>query len=963
MKWIRGWMALGLLMGLVVVGCGGDEEEQTLQCGEQTVLENGQCVPDTDACPPTQILTEHGTCIEPWVYCDDEADTTYDRFAEECVWDGDIECGEGTVAVDGECVLEDPLSCSDDTVLVDGECIPADTACGEGSAFDADQLECHPTSEACGVGAEYDIATGECVDLNFVECGDGTRVSGSRCVSDATFADELAEDADIDYADNQPIVPDEDEPFVFTGTLDEQLTQTFQIEGGAGQWLKIEIFSRGLPSPGLRIRHPVGSWHRHAPAGQTAHPISRTVMLPADETFEVVVDTAAGDEAGDDSWKYVGRVEVLDAPDPVQWDDPEDGYSGELAETTHNFVEVDVDGTYDLLLTPELLGDGAVDPRVEVWTEPDEHRETAEMELGEQLQIDAGGAETLFLHFDAVGFAGADTDFELAAGVTEIIAPGDSMDVDIEADTGEVVFISHRSAQTERLDISVQFDGTEKYLFTGAPAANQSSFSEHESMRQFFYVDEPGTYTVEFLNNTGDEITSFVSDVYADDDIPYLEIPDEGWEEIQQSVESDGLSTGDWRIAVVDMPDQGIFDAAVEAQTGDPRLAVIDDEHRQQHGITTANNGRAELRVGAPGEGIYYVVARADDSSTISDLEFEIGGQTLESMEPGEVRRMTFDAQTLDVLEGTIVSTTSEAIDVRLFNEFDDQLFEYTDVEHLRMVELFPGTGEFTLEIENTTSSSAPIGVDVTHGEPFDSLGVSEDTEESWQRGPMDEGDRDYLVVHAQLMTVTAALEAKLDDEESMRIRAFSVGENAVAADETAAGSVSAAVSMMPSTTMVFELRATTDIAQPFDVDFEATAVQELTIESSPNIDIGPDDPDDPNAPYDAADTIDFPSCIAIDEIEVYVQIDHWYRGDLIVDIIAPGGQTARIHNQTGSWNNDIIGTYPYPSDPDLEDGEELLDLIGESGTGTWTIEIVDTYEPSDSLIGTLENWSITLSC
>lgn len=109
-------------------------------------------------------------------------------------------------------------------------------------------------------------------------------------------------------------------------------------------------------------------------------------------------------------------------------------------------------------------------------------------------------------------------------------------------------------------------------------------------------------------------------------------------------------------------------------------------------------------------------------------------------------------------------------------------------------------------------------------------------------------------------------------------------------------------------------------------------------------------------------ETIDVEYCPVISDIEVAVEIVHTYRGDLVVDIEAPNEDTARIHDESGGLSNDIIGTYPYPDDPGLEDGEELLDFVGLEGHGEWTITIVDQWADAVSN-GDLESWSIQLTC
>ena len=111
------------------------------------------------------------------------------------------------------------------------------------------------------------------------------------------------------------------------------------------------------------------------------------------------------------------------------------------------------------------------------------------------------------------------------------------------------------------------------------------------------------------------------------------------------------------------------------------------------------------------------------------------------------------------------------------------------------------------------------------------------------------------------------------------------------------------------------------------------------------------------------SDTISIASCPEILDIEVSVDIEHWYIGDLIIDIIHPDGSVANIHNNTGFSNADIVATYPYPGDPNLDDGAGLLNFVGESGAGDWVIEITDTFDDFDFYPQYLHYWSVSLEC
>ena len=87
-------------------------------------------------------------------------------------------------------------------------------------------------------------------------------------------------------------------------------------------------------------------------------------------------------------------------------------------------------------------------------------------------------------------------------------------------------------------------------------------------------------------------------------------------------------------------------------------------------------------------------------------------------------------------------------------------------------------------------------------------------------------------------------------------------------------------------------------------------------------------------------------------DIKVTVDISHTYVGDLIVDLIAPTGQTVRLHDRSGGSSDDIVGTYGL----DLNSSQPLSGFTGLNSEGTWTLRVVDLVFSNG---GTINDWSI----
>ena len=87
-------------------------------------------------------------------------------------------------------------------------------------------------------------------------------------------------------------------------------------------------------------------------------------------------------------------------------------------------------------------------------------------------------------------------------------------------------------------------------------------------------------------------------------------------------------------------------------------------------------------------------------------------------------------------------------------------------------------------------------------------------------------------------------------------------------------------------------------------------------------------------------------------EIIVTVDIEHTYIGDLQIDLVAPSGASARLHNNEGWYRNDIKRSY------DLDSTAALQGMVGQSIAGGWSLAVRD-LAPAD--VGVLKSWSLEL--
>ncbi|WP_460404783.1 proprotein convertase P-domain-containing protein [Actinophytocola sediminis] len=79
---------------------------------------------------------------------------------------------------------------------------------------------------------------------------------------------------------------------------------------------------------------------------------------------------------------------------------------------------------------------------------------------------------------------------------------------------------------------------------------------------------------------------------------------------------------------------------------------------------------------------------------------------------------------------------------------------------------------------------------------------------------------------------------------------------------------------------------------------------------------------------------------------QVAVDISHSYRGDLVIDLVAPDGTSYRLKNSSGSDSADNVNT------------TYTVNAASETANGTWQLRVQDVYQAD---VGTLNTWSLTV--
>lgn len=90
-----------------------------------------------------------------------------------------------------------------------------------------------------------------------------------------------------------------------------------------------------------------------------------------------------------------------------------------------------------------------------------------------------------------------------------------------------------------------------------------------------------------------------------------------------------------------------------------------------------------------------------------------------------------------------------------------------------------------------------------------------------------------------------------------------------------------------------------------------------------------------------------------VQALEVEAAVTHTFVGDLRIELVAPGGARAVLHERTGGNQRNLLLRL------DSAGSEKLRPLVGQPMRGNWVLRVTD-LEPWDQ--GTLERWSLTVT-
>lgn len=963
-------LLLVAIFALVFTSCGTEEPQEELvpdrECGPGTELQDRQCVLAPFQCSEGQVVLPTGGCGAPSLFCG--TGSAYDASANACIPFSEVSCGPGTVEVNNRCVIEDNRSCGNGTVLADGHCRLRDSVCGTGTSLEG--LQCLPDEGACRGRTIFDVITGQCTDPAMVECGEGTFDSQNQCRALASFADELAAEADFDFtSSNRTITPGSTlgNQVVFTGTMTSgSLFQTFPVTAEANTWLKITLYPRGVPSLGFRMVQTTGTgFDRRVLPGRAAVP-SRTVRVPVSGNYNLVIETllstATGGPFGNSSWSYVGVVEVVEAPESRTWNLLDEGISGDIRNDDAKLIDISVPANTQSILSVNQLGTDVVNGVVELWTPGGTFESRHSISAGSTVTVEAGNAiRNVQVLFDAREWDGPRAHFSATALQTTSILPGAVATRTVEAQAGELIYIAHANTGFNPLAVRVSREGTPIFSSSAVLASNRTSYTSTQSRRAAVYAPESGVYTIEFENTGTAQISGFFTTITTVEP-PTIDLGDDTLE-FEYAV-TQSMPTGDWRFVVIKTSSVARFTGQIQANaTGDPEATIFTLGGTSIRTFTAGGTTEPlNFTLDNPGT---YIFAIRPFSTLTQGFTMEVEVEPLESFNPGESIVENLNGSTFDILTGRLDYLSGGAPDLRILNPDGQAIFERLAAPSgTQVLELLPGSGNYTVEIvHNGTTPTLQLESDFSVHTPVQNLDrISPFSEQYTTSEAMEEGAREFHLLRAR-NTFNHIFEITiLDDEdepESVQLRIYDLVSGALLRDLTESGPFETALNLQSGLYLV-EVIAVSDLESGYSLEWtaEESNIFTVSIGSTPNLAI----PD--NTPAGVNDTITIPNCPIIIDIDMDINITHTWRGDLIVQLTSPGGETKALKSRFGGSTDNIIGNFNETlgasrgfSGPTVA---PISDFSGESGTGTWTLNISDNVGGD---IGTLNSWQLNLTC
>jgi M6 family metalloprotease-like protein len=107
------------------------------------------------------------------------------------------------------------------------------------------------------------------------------------------------------------------------------------------------------------------------------------------------------------------------------------------------------------------------------------------------------------------------------------------------------------------------------------------------------------------------------------------------------------------------------------------------------------------------------------------------------------------------------------------------------------------------------------------------------------------------------------------------------------------------------------------------------------------------------NNPAGISSKIRIAAAGTVQRVALSLDITHTYIGDLLIELLGPGGAKALLHNRSGAGTDNLVQRY------DSASVASLASIVGQGAEGDWVLKVSD-LEGQD--VGRLNRWSLDLA-
>ena len=962
------------------------------ECGPDTEEQDGKCVPTnvecTDSSGAVQV-DQNGNCVIAAAACGDGAQL--DPMSGTCK-KADKYCPEGETWDSGNsaCVKTEEL-CGNKTTFKMGVCMPDET-CQMGDVV----LNSQCVSPAKKLAANPDVAESENNDPSLGGMANSITVKATGKNAVFTGAINKPKDHDGDKA------PDQD-------------WDVFKFSAKEGDWFQISVQSLGLPQPYFMVKGPNG-WMRTSPKGTHAN-AARQILIPEDGDYEVWVGPTSKVLAGKNvspvgnaDWKYVGSLTKQQSPMGKDVDLTKLNAKGNFQKLSDNVFTAKGFSAGTLIdLKADVFSDN-FEGIVSLWKDATTHVASFDMSESDTKRIvtPKTSNDEFLIVVDWRTSTGLSDKFELSAtektnfsqvgtvmaggskkSSKKTFADGDTHFYSFSASAGQVIEFTHTSSEGNAIDYELQ-------SATGTVLDSDSDYEPEGSIDDathgYWYTHSGGSFIIK-IDFADGKATDF--ELTVNSNAP----SDLGKGKAGDTLSDTGSSIANKRSAFykVELTARAKANYTLSPSSGEDVDFFLYDTN---YSSMISNTGLGGDVTGTEifKKGVYIVRVEADEQVSGFSLEFDLKTPPIPEMEPNNATSSASSTTSGREHSGTIKSGDTDYWEFDLKSKLaNDEVFI---VQVNGPYNINDWKCEFLDSMSNTVKTikdkeeGCTVIVDgLAKGKHYLKLTMGDSTEESYTltfertKGMLESNMNDTVAnadsVNYSAWTTDTPIFGEVPSSSDTDIFEFSIG-TALGANDFLALSyqnigqekegldVELQEKTMSGTSKIGETSGTSGgIAKQalkagtyyIQVDGgSSTDDNQYRIEGSvyspdQSASKSPGAAIPENTSSGVTSSASISGCSNVTDIAVQVDSDHGWSGDVIVEITGPNSNTVRLHDETGSYVDYGVRTYPLTHTP----ANPLSPFVGNSGNGSWTLKMQDTSSYADN--GTFKSWSLLLKC